>query len=350
MLSLIQNQVVTVHGWIDDTTFTDIVAISQMTPGPIAINSATYVGYTVAGFWGSVVATVSVCLPALTLMILITRFFLRLRNNRYMKGAIAGMKPVVVGMIGAAVLSAYSALRSGSGLVTLVTAESQQQTAASFYPEIITCGVKDIQGVICIDDMERIVSIVQGSDAVVFGPGIGRGKHIFSILKRIVEKYSGTLIIDADGLNALAEDIEILNRAKGEIILTPHPGEMSRLTGLEIKEIQTDRVKIAEDFAKKHGVCVALKGYGTVVAQDGFDTYVNKTGNPGMATAGMGDVLSGVIGSLAGQGIKPFEAAKLGVYVHGMAGDLARCDKGEAGLIAKDVAEQIPYAIRRIFG
>ena len=104
MLSLIQNEVVTVHAWIDETTFTDIVAISQMTPGPIAINSATYVGYTVAGVWGSVVATISVCLPALTLMILITRFFIKLRTNRYVKGLIAGMRPVVVGMIGAAAL------------------------------------------------------------------------------------------------------------------------------------------------------------------------------------------------------------------------------------------------------
>ena len=104
MLSLIQNEVVTVHAWIDETTFTDIVAISQMTPGPIAINSATYVGYSVAGVWGSVVATIAVCLPALTLMILITRFFLHLHKNRLVKGVIAGMKPVVIGMIGAATL------------------------------------------------------------------------------------------------------------------------------------------------------------------------------------------------------------------------------------------------------
>ncbi len=250
------------------------------------------------------------------------------------------------GMTGAAVMSAYSALRTGSGLVTLATADSERAIAAGFYPEIMTYGLKSENGVIAAVALKDILKLIKNADAVVFGPGLGRSRDLTDILREILKDYRGKLLIDADGLNALAENVDILKDKSCEVVLTPHPGEMSRLAGLTIDEIQKMRQDVAMEFAEKYNLCVVLKGAETVVTKPGGFTYVNQTGNPGMATAGTGDVLSGVVGSLMGQGLDIFDSARLGVYIHGLAGDIAKEKFGEYSMTATDVMNNLPDAIK----
>lgn len=257
---------------------------------------------------------------------------------------IAGSK----GMTGAAVLSAYSALRSGAGLVTLATVETERHIAAGFYPEIMTAGLPSKEGIICTDALKDIFILSKDKDVIVFGPGIGKSRDIGLILAEILKNYTGVLVVDADGLNALSKNMDMLKEKTCDVILTPHPGEMSRLCKLTTKEIQQNRTEISEKLAERYDVCIALKGNKTVVSAKGRTSFVNPTGNPGMATAGTGDVLSGVIAAFAAQGLKAFDAAQLGVYVHGLAGDIAKESKGTFGMIASDVAKSIPEAILRV--
>ncbi len=254
---------------------------------------------------------------------------------------IAGSK----GMTGAAVLSAYSLLRSGAGLVTLAVPESQRAIAAGFYPELMTVGLPENDGIISALAAKRIFELTEGKDVVVFGPGLGQSRDIPLLLEELLNTYQGKLLIDADGLNALGKNINMLNKKKCQVVITPHPGEMSRLTGIDVCEIQKNRTKIAQDFADNFDVTVVLKGFETVVAQSGRENFVNPTGNSGMATAGTGDVLSGVVAAFLGQGIDSFDAARLGVYIHGLAGDMAKDELGEYGMLASDVAIFIPKAI-----
>ena len=153
-------------------------------------------------------------------------------------------------------------------------------------------------------------------------------------------------VLDADALNALAGKISILKKLKAPVVMSPHPGEMSRLVKVKVKDIQKRRKIVAEDFAKKYNVTLVLKGHNTLVAHPRHKTYVNRTGNPGMATAGSGDVLCGIIGSFLAQGASAFDAAKSAVYIHGLAGDLAAKDVGEVSLIAGDILAKLPEAIK----
>lgn len=253
---------------------------------------------------------------------------------------IAGSK----GMTGAAALSALGALRSGAGLVTALTPSSEQPILAVKLTEAMTVPLPHENGVISAAAADTVLESIQNADAVVFGPGLGKGRGILPLLERIVTEFTKTLIIDADGINALSANIDILNRKKCSVILTPHPGEMSRLSGLSILEIQSVRIKTAEDFADRFDVTVALKGEGTVVAARGGKTAVNPSGNCGMATGGTGDVLSGVVAALAAQGCTPYDSAVLGVYLHGLAGDIAAAEKGVHGLIASDLCGALPAA------
>lgn len=253
---------------------------------------------------------------------------------------IAGSK----GMTGAAALSALGALRSGAGLVTALTPSSEQPILAVKLTEAMTVPLPHENGVISAAAADTVLESIQNADAVVFGPGLGKGRGILPLLERIVTEFTKTLIIDADGINALSANIDILNRKKCSVILTPHPGEMSRLSGLSISEIQSARIKTAEDFADRFDVTVALKGEGTVVAARGGKTAVNPSGNCGMATGGTGDVLSGVVAALAAQGCTPYNSAVLGVYLHGLAGDIAAAEKGVHGLIASDLCGALPAA------
>ena len=250
------------------------------------------------------------------------------------------------GMTGAAVMSAYSALRTGSGLVTLATADSERAIAAGFYPEIMTYGLKSQDGIICADSLKDILKLAKDKDAVIFGPGIGKNRDLTEILAELLKNYKGKLLIDADGINALAKRVDMLRDKMCQVVITPHPGEMSRLTGLAIDEIQKNRIAIATDFAEKYDICLVLKGSETVVAKGGVDPYINQTGNPGMATAGTGDVLSGVVGSLLGQGLDGFDAARVGVYLHGLAGDIAAEKLGEYSMTASDVMNNLPDTVK----
>ena len=174
---------------------------------------------------------------------------------------------------------------------------------------------------------------------------MGRGYNLYKVIGEIIKKTKIPLIIDADGLNALSNDLSILKPNKN-IILTPHLGEFSRLTGLSIKDINKDRLNLAKNFAKKHGIILVLKSENTIVT-DGYSYYINKIGNPGMATAGSGDVLTGVIATLAYK-LKAYQAAKLGVYLHSLAGDIAKENLGEDSLLARDIIEYLPKAIREL--
>lgn len=253
---------------------------------------------------------------------------------------IAGSK----GMTGAAALSALGALRSGAGLVTALTPSSEQPILAVKLTEAMTVPLPHENGIISAAAADTVLESIQNADAAVFGPGLGKGRGILPLLERIITEFTKTLIIDADGINALSANIDILNRKKCSVILTPHPGEMSRLNGLSISEIQSARIKTAEDFADRFDVTVALKGEGTVVAARGGKTAVNPSGNCGMATGGTGDVLSGVVAALAAQGCTPYDSAVLGVYLHGLAGDIAAAEKGVHGLIASDLCGALPAA------
>lgn len=253
---------------------------------------------------------------------------------------IAGSK----GMTGAAALSALGALRSGAGLVTALTPSSEQPILAVKLTEAMTVPLPHENGIISATAADTVLENIKNADAAVFGPGLGKGRGILPLLERIITEFTKTLIIDADGINALSSNIDILNRKKCSVILTPHPGEMSRLSGLSISEIQSARIKTAEDFADRFDVTVALKGEGTVVAARGGKTAVNPSGNCGMATGGTGDVLSGVVAALAAQGCTPYDSAVLGVYLHGLAGDIAAAEKGVHGLIASDLCGALPAA------
>lgn len=257
-----------------------------------------------------------------------------------------------VGMTGAACLSAVGALRTGSGLVTVGLPKSAQTIAAIKLTEAMTVPLPENEnGTLSLSALGEIKSRVSKSDVCVFGPGIGRNDDISKLIDSLL-CGSCDMLIDADGLNAIADDMDILrkhaNRLSCRVVITPHPGEMSRLCGESIEAIQNNRAGAAKKFAKEFGVVVVLKGDNTVIAAPDGRTHINNSGNAGMATGGTGDVLSGVIGSLIGQGLEPFEAALLGVFIHGVAGDFASRDKGEHGMIAGDVAENIPKAIKLI--
>jgi NAD(P)H-hydrate epimerase len=189
----------------------------------------------------------------------------------------------------------------------------------------------------------QIIEQVKKSDACVFGPGLGKAPELWQTVKLLLEQKK-PLLLDADGLNALKEHIDILKCVASEVVLTPHVGEMSRLCGLSAEEIQNNRQEVAVAFAKKWGVTLLLKGKDTVIASPDGEVHQNPTGNHGMASGGMGDVLSGVIGALLGYGLCGYHAATLGAFLHGLAGDMAAKDLGEFGMIAGDVLQRIPNA------
>lgn len=254
-----------------------------------------------------------------------------------------------LGMTGAVCLSAMGALRSGAGLVTVGTSECERGIVACKLTEAMTVGFSSVSGCVGFADREKIREIADKSDVFVLGPGMGREMETKDLVLWLVQNVKTKIVLDADGLNAISSNIDILKGRKGEIVLTPHEGEMSLLCGKTVEEIKSDREKTAFDFAKKYDVTVVLKGENTVIT-NGKKIFINSTGNAGMATGGSGDVLSGVIGSLTGQGLPVFDGAVLGAYIHGRAGDLAKKDKGEMGLIASDITENLPYAIKELSG
>jgi NAD(P)H-hydrate epimerase len=254
-----------------------------------------------------------------------------------------------VGMTGAAALAGRAALRAGAGLVRIATARSALPLVAAIEPSYTTLPLaEDAAGRISAKAAGAILNAAAENDVVAIGPGLGQSTGLRSILEALLQQPGLRLLIDGDGLNNLSRLTGWPEKRKADVILTPHPGEMKRLwSGLFREEAPTDRQATAARIAQATGAAVALKGAGTVVC-DGERIYTNTTGNPGMATAGSGDVLTGVIAALMGQGLSNFDATVLGVYMHGLAGDIAANRFGQVSLIATDIIDALPAAFGKL--
>ena len=262
------------------------------------------------------------------------------------------------GKSGAAALSAGAALRAGSGLVTLCSPEVIQDVVASFQAEVMTEGLPSTQqGTFASTAAEPLLEILQGKDAAAIGPGLGREKETIAFVHKVVGQAKVPLVLDADALNAFENKIEKLKNDNDQpLILTPHPGEFSRLTGLPMDEILSQKVELSRQFAQERGVWVVLKSFRTLIAEPDGQVFACPLGNPGMATAGMGDVLTGVLTALVGiyaaQGMRaPHEisqAIRVGVYLHSLAGDLGALAVGPQTLTAGDVTAHLGQAYQEL--
>lgn len=243
------------------------------------------------------------------------------------------------GKTGAAAMMAAAALRGGAGLVTLAGRPAEVGAAQAYAPELMAAHVPG-SGPLGLADLPALLAAAEDKTVLAIGPGLWRGPESAALIGRLLAETKLPVVIDADALNALAEAPALVDAAAGRAILTPHPGEMGRLAGIPTSAVQDDRIGVARRFSDEHKVVVLLKGARTVIATRGA-TAVNPTGNPGMATAGCGDVLTGLIAALLAQGLTTGGAACAGAFVHGLAGDLMRRQKGAMGLVATDLLEGI---------
>ncbi len=249
------------------------------------------------------------------------------------------------GKTGAALMTAKSALRAGSGLVTISIPELLKDVFQSKILEEMILPVPCTERTLSRKALPQIIDFLnERATSVAFGPGVGVNEDIEIILKELILNCKCPMVIDADGITVLAGIKDTLKESKTDIILTPHPGELSRLINISVKDIEKQRTDIAQKIARDLNVVLVLKGVPTVVANPKEEVYLNPTGNPGMATGGSGDVLTGIIASLTGQGLSTLDASLLGVYIHGLAGDIAARVKGFHGMIAGDIIESLPEA------
>jgi ADP-dependent NAD(P)H-hydrate dehydratase / NAD(P)H-hydrate epimerase len=257
-----------------------------------------------------------------------------------------------VGKAGAAAMAGMSVLRAGAGLSTVATAKSVLPTVASFHPEVMTEPLEETEaGSISMAALQysRFDKLVEGKTVLAVGPGISRHSDTSQFVRTIVAKYRTAMVVDADGLNAFEERSKELNGSGRTLVITPHPGEMVRLTGLTVAAVQRDRLNVARDFSREHQVIVVLKGHRTLVAQPDGTVWVNTTGNPGMATGGTGDILTGMVaGFLAQHPQGAIAAVSAAVYLHGFAGDVGCESLGEQSLVATDLLKALPEAMRRV--
>jgi NAD(P)H-hydrate epimerase len=249
------------------------------------------------------------------------------------------------GRTGAAHLSAIGALRSGAGLVTIATPRSCVPIIAAMAPEYMTEGLDETaSGTIDYGAIDRVLDLK--ADVIAVGPGLGQAPSTSAFVHALVERAGVPLVLDADALNAFVGEPErLMGRDGVDVIITPHPGEMARLLNTSIEKVQSDRLKHAREFAAAHKVHVVLKGHRTVIAGPDGRTFVNLTGNAGMATGGTGDLLTGMLAAWFAQLLDAEAACKLAVYLHGTAGDLAEADEGEVALIATDMAARLGDAV-----
>lgn len=256
-----------------------------------------------------------------------------------------------VGYTGAACLAALSCLRSGAGLVTLCVPESLNEIFEIKLTEVITVPLPETKSKsISSEALKIILNLAKGYDVLAIGPGLGKEKDTMNLVKNLVLHSPVPIVLDADGINAISSNPDTLKNKKQDIIITPHPGEMSRLVHLTVDNIQNNRIEIAKNFSQKYRCVVVLKGAHTIISSSDGGIFINPTGNAGMATVGSGDVLTGIISAFlsASTKLKVFDSAVAGVYIHGLAGDLAKEDKGEFGLIATDILENVPRAIIKV--
>lgn len=251
------------------------------------------------------------------------------------------------GMAGAAVLTGRAALRAGAGLVRVACPVVIQDVVAAAYPGYTTWGIRQhADGSFGEGVVEELLEVCRAADVAAIGPGLGRADGIAAFVRELVAGLPDLpVVLDADGLNAVAPFADDFSGRAEPLVLTPHPGEFSRLLGVPVANVLADRESLAVAFARQFGVILVLKGANTLVT-DGARLYRNTTGNPGMATGGSGDVLTGVIAALVAQGLAAFDAAVLGTWVHGRAGDLAAARLGQTALTATDLLDYLPEAFR----
>ncbi len=247
------------------------------------------------------------------------------------------------GMAGAIGLASHSCLRSGAGLVTAATASLAQPIVAGYEPSVMTVPLPcDDAGHIGPNALPALAGYLESATAVALGPGLGRSDELVELVGRLYVDVQQPMVVDADALNALARQPDLLSKPGGPRVLTPHPGEFGRLIGRDTIPLD-QRESLAREFAGRHGIVVVLKGHRTVIT-DGTRLALNTTGNPGMATGGTGDVLTGILTALLCQKLSPYDAARLGCHAHGLAGDLAAEELGEVSLIASDLIKYLPTA------
>ena len=245
------------------------------------------------------------------------------------------------GYTGAAALASMGALRSGAGLVFLGVPRSIYAIEAVKLTEPVVFPLPDADGKLSREAIPEILERLPKMDAVLVGPGLGQSEDVLEVVKTVLEQATCPVVLDADGINMVAKHMDILRGRTAPAILTPHDGEFARLGGV----IGEDRVAAAEQMARELGCIMLLKGHHTVIT-DGSSTYINHTGNPGMAVGGSGDVLAGIIVSLLGQGIAPLEAAACGAWLHGAAGDRCAAELGQYGMLPTDMLNILPRLLK----
>jgi ADP-dependent NAD(P)H-hydrate dehydratase / NAD(P)H-hydrate epimerase len=278
----------------------------------------------------------------------IVRRLLPIRGAEAHKGVCGRVLVVAgsVGMTGAAALSAAAALKSGAGLVTLAAPKSLNDILETKLTEVMTKPLPETpERTIAPRAIETVLEAAAEFDSVLLGPGLSTHSDTATFVRELVLKLDKPLVVDADGLNALVDRPDILTTRKAPVALTPHPGELARLLNTTAAEIQKDRLGIAQEAARLYNAAIVLKGARTIVAEREC-AYVNPTGNPGLATAGTGDVLAGLLAGFIAQGLPLYPAAMLAVYLHGAAGDLAAADKTQLALVAADLLDYLPTAIK----
>lgn len=253
------------------------------------------------------------------------------------------------GMTGAAYMAAVSAMRAGAGLATLGVPSSLNGIMEVKTTEVMSIGLPETpQRTLGTVSFDAIKTMLPGKTAVVIGPGVGSSDEMKKLIEMLIKEIKVPLVIDADGLNSIAAEAVMLRGVKTDVVLTPHPGEMARLLSASAKDIQSDRMGSALKLVDMTGATVVLKGAGTIIAAPSGSIYINTTGNPGLATAGTGDVLAGMLGGFLAQGYGIEEAASAAVYIHGLAGDEVKRTQGELGMMAMDLVPLIPRLLNSL--
>ncbi len=255
-----------------------------------------------------------------------------------------------LGKNGAGGLTALASLRSGAGLATLAMPESCQKVAEAIPLEVMTTGLSEAkEGFLGLSAKQQILDLCKDKASIAIGPGISTEKETVELLENTIPELDIPLTLDADGLNCLALSSNLLSSLKPGTILTPHPKEMSRISGIDLQDILNNRISVASEFAQKYSVNLILKGAHSVIALSDGEVFINPTGNSGMATAGSGDVLTGIIAGLLAQGMSPKWATLAGCYIHGLAGDQFSEKQSKTNLIAGDLLRELPDTIKSIF-
>jgi len=253
-----------------------------------------------------------------------------------------------LGMSGAAIFAAQGALRAGAGLVTVACPEVILPIVASAVPEALTIPLPHTDGHLGPEALSALEDALSHADAVAIGPGLGRAPETGRLVRALLPTVAGPVVLDADGLFAISGHLEAVESIAGHAVLTPHPGEMARLVGRPIPELEADRIEVARAFAREHGVVLLLKGRPTAIGTSDGQVFLNPTGNTGLATGGSGDVLTGIIAGLLGGGASPEEAAVIGAYLHGYGADYLTRDRAERAIIPSDLIQALPFVVKEL--